>query len=86
MANGSEKVCRISEVQANSHTDSQVTVEVKGKRYLMRVNNLNTDPTHGRYLNLDLLFATLNPHSEGVYIKGEKQVGKENSKERKKAE
>lgn len=61
---------RISELQVAEHTDSQVTLEFKGRRFLMRVNSLDVDEETGRYMHMDLLFATLNGYTEGVYIKG----------------
>jgi hypothetical protein len=43
----------------------------KGNNYYMRINNMEVDDETGRYLNLDLLFATLNQHTEGIYIKSD---------------
>ncbi|TNV87069.1 hypothetical protein FGO68_gene15497 [Halteria grandinella] len=70
-ADGQEMQGRVSELQAHENDSSLVNVEFKGLRYLMRVNNLGVEEDTGRYLNLDLLFAALNPHTEGIYIRGE---------------
>ena len=52
----------------------------------MRVNSLDVDEETGRYLHMDLLFAALNQHTEGIYIKGEAPTQKISAKEKKKAQ
>jgi len=55
----------------STHNDDQVMVDFKGKKYLMRVNSLDVDEETGRYMHLELLFATLNQYTEGIYIRGD---------------
>jgi hypothetical protein len=63
----------ISEISLNSNNDQQVSLDFKGSRYLLRVNSLAVDEETGRFMHLDLLYAALSKHTEGIYIKGEQK-------------
>ena len=52
----------------------------------MRINNIDIDEDTGRYLHMEMLFAALNQHTEGIYIKGDAPQPKLSSKEKKKAQ
>ena len=84
-ANGEELQGRLTDLTMDSHNEDQVMLTFKGSKYLMRVNSLDVDEETGRYLHMDLLFAALNPHTEGIYIKGDAPTPKISAKEKKKA-
>jgi hypothetical protein len=46
-------------------------ITFKGGKYIMRINNIDIDEETGRYLHMEMLFAALNQHTEGIYIKGD---------------
>ncbi len=59
-ADGSEITTKIADVGVSSNNEDQVMLDIKGTKYLMRINSLDVDFDTGRYMNLDLLFAALN--------------------------
>ena len=72
-ADGEELQGRLTDLTVESNDENQCQVSFKGKRYTLRVNNVDVDLDTGRYVLADLLYATLNKHTEGIYIRGEPQ-------------
>jgi len=70
-ADGTEITTKIADVSVSSNNEDQLLLEIKGAKYLMRINSLDVNEESGRYLNLDLLFAALNQYTTAIYIKGD---------------
>lgn len=74
-ADGTEITTKIADVNVSSNNEDQLLLEIKGTKYLMRINSLDVNEETGRYLNLDLLFAALNQYTTAIYIKGDQPQG-----------
>ena len=59
-ANGEELSGRVSDLSVANNNEDQMILTFCGNKYLLRINNLAIDLKTGRYINLELLFATLN--------------------------
>ena len=70
-ADGEELQGRISELAIDNNDENQFSVHFKGKKYALRINNLVVDAEEGRFIIPDLVYAAVNKHTEGIYIKGD---------------
>lgn len=68
-ANGKEVEAQISDISLESHEESVIIVRLNEKK--KRNLYIFVDSSDGeQYINLDLLFAAVNPHTRAMLLKG----------------